>query len=206
MLLPVSVRLQLLFAGLLMLGATGPISAQRGMLGGMGGEGIDQRPIRIVVDAGLTVPSGEFKAKHENGFHYGAMLIVAIPGFPIAIRPEVSLTQYKMKKPFSTTPVYGDFKNTNTVSGLGNIEVPIAGGLYVLGGAGILSLKSDTTTLGSQLAATNLLLDVGGGFRFRLGDHVDGYLEARMGTASFDKARFGYAKAQFVPLTFGLVF
>jgi hypothetical protein len=33
-----------------------------------------------------------------------------------------------------------------------------------------------------------------------------GFLEARMGAASYDAGKFGFSKAQFIPVTFGLVF
>lgn len=190
----------------LLLTTTRTASAQRGLFGGTGGDGADQKPIRVVVDGGLTVPSGEFKARHQNGFHYGAMLILTIPGLPIAIRPEVALTSFQIREPGTPSTILTDARHTKTVSGLGNIEVLVIGGLYVMGGGGFLSLKSDTATLGKQLSASNLMLDVGGGFRFKLGERIDGFLEARVGTASFDKKKFGYSRAQFVPLSFGLVF
>lgn len=206
--MPVAVSsvVRTLLSAALLLATTRPASAQRGLFGGMGGDGIAQQPVRVVVDGGLTVPSGEFKATHQNGFHYGAMLILTIPGLPIAIRPEVSLTSFRVREPPTASTLLTDYKHTKTVSGLGNIELPIAGGLYLMGGAGVLSLKADTATLGRQLSASNLMLDLGGGIRFKLGERIDGFLEARVGTASFDKEKFGYSRAQFVPLTFGLVF
>ena len=36
--------------------------------------------------------------------------------------------------------------------------------------------------------------------------NIQGFVEARAGTASFDKQKIGYSRTQFVPMTFGFVF
>ena len=82
---------------------------------------------------------------------------------------------------------------------LGNIELPIAGGLYVLGGAGLLQLDSEAQS------EAKVTFNVGAGARFNLG-RIDGFLEARFGTASYTAGTFGYSKTSFIPITFGLTF
>jgi hypothetical protein len=35
---------------------------------------------------------------------------------------------------------------------------------------------------------------------------VRAFIEARLGAASYDEGKVGFSKAQFIPVTFGLVF
>jgi hypothetical protein len=163
------------------------------------------RPISLVVSGGLTVPSADLGDLHDPGLHFDASLILNIPGFPIALRPEFSLTQFKLKEPFiPTTPDADDV--TNMLAFMGNIEVPLGGGLYVLAGGGILSLTVPEAGTGTEEQnSKKFTFDAGAGLRFALGG-IRGFVEARIGAASYDEGKFGFSKAQFIPITFGLVF
>lgn len=166
------------------------------------------RPIQLVVSGGLTLPSGDLKDFHDTGFHYDGSLIFRIPGFPIALRPELSLTTFKFKQsgdPLETPGVVSvDDAKTQLLSAMGNIEIPVAGGLYALAGIGALNADLKVPSFETE-SETALTLGVGAGYRFQLG-RAAGFVEARLGTASFDKSATTYKKAQFIPLTFGLVF
>lgn len=162
------------------------------------------RPVSLVISGGLTLPAGDLGDFHDSGFHYDASLLINIPGFPLTLRPEFSLTQFKWE---SIAPGGSMIDgSTQTIAALGNIEVPLGAGLYVLAGGGILSLsrESDVSTAG-DVSASEFMLDAGAGFRFALGS-MRGFVEARIGTASYDEGKIGFSKAQFIPLTFGLVF
>jgi hypothetical protein len=162
------------------------------------------RPINLVVSGGLTVPSSDLGDLHDPGFHYDASLLVNIPGFPLALRPEFSLTRFKLKDPVVTTPGADDV--TTMMAFLGNVEVPLGFGLYVLAGGGILSLSvAEAATTGEEESSKKFTFDAGAGFRFALGG-VRGFVEARIGAASYDQGKVGFSKAQFIPVTFGLVF
>ena len=170
----------------------------------------NQRPIRVAISGGLTLPSGDLKDFHDSGFHYDGSLIFNIPGLPFTIRPEVSLTTLKLKTTGlpsgSPTTGYGSGDNTRFLSGVGNIEVPLAGGLYLLGGVGAMNLKTDVAgTSSTELSQTNLVINAGAGFRFHI-SRIDGFVEGRVGTASYEQGKVGYSKAQFIPISFGLVF
>jgi hypothetical protein len=169
---------------------------------GMGGS---SRPISLVISGGLTVPSADLGDLHDAGLHYDAALIFNIPGFPIALRPEFSLTQFKLKDPVLVAPGADDV--TNMMAFMGNIEVPLGGGLYVLAGGGILSLSSPEalTPDGEEESSNKFTFDAGAGLRFALGG-IRGFVEARIGAASYEAGRMGFSKAQFIPITFGLVF
>ena len=163
------------------------------------------RPISLVVSGGLTVPSADLGDLHDPGLHFDASLILNIPGFPIALRPEFSLTQFKLKEPVLATPDADDV--TNMMAFMGNIEVPLGAGLYVLAGGGILSLSSPEalTPDGEEESSNKFTFDAGAGLRFALGG-IRGFVEARIGAASYEAGRMGFSKAQFIPITFGLVF
>lgn len=175
-------------------------SAARAQFPGMG----STRPISLVISGGLTVPAGDLGDFHDAGFHYDASLLLNIPGFPLTLRPEFSLTRFTWE---SIAPG-GSFIDgtTQTIAALGNIEVPLGAGLYVLAGGGILSLsrESDVSAEG-DVSATELTFDAGAGWRFALGG-MRGFVEARIGAASYDQRKVGFSKAQFIPFTFGLVF
>lgn len=167
---------------------------------GMGGS---PRPIQVVLSGGLTLPSGDLADLHDSGFHYDVSLLLNLAGFPIALRPELSVSRLALKDQ-SAAASGGDV--TQFFAMLGNIELPLGGGLYVLAGGGILSVSlAEAATVGSGESASKLTFDAGAGFRFRLGG-ASGFVEARMGTASYEQGKFGFSKAQFIPVTFGLVF
>ena len=182
----------------LIVSATSTGAQMPGMPGG-------SRPISLVISGGLTVPAADLGDLHDAGFHYDASLIFNIPGFPIALRPEFSLTQFKLKDAVLVTPGADDV--TNMMAFMGNLEVPLGGGLYVLAGGGILSLSAPEalTPDGEEESSKKFTFDAGAGFRFALGS-VRGFLEARIGAASYDQGKVGFSKAQFIPVTFGLVF
>lgn len=187
---------QVAFASLLTLVAVVPVHAQ---MPGMPGAG--SRPIRLVVSGGLVLPAGDLTDTHDAGFHVDASLLLNLGGMPFTLRPELSLSRLKLKDAISSGS--GD-DVTQMIAALGNIEFPLAGGLYVLAGGGLLSLS--TPGSGSEdLSASKFTFDAGAGFRFQLGSAA-GYVEARMGTASYDQGKFGFSKAQFIPVSFGLVF
>ncbi len=153
------------------------------------------RPIRVVVSGGLTVPSGDLKDLHDTGFHYDASLLVTIAGFPIALRPEVSLTRFSLKDASTSGGSYGS-GDTQMFGALGNLELPLAGGLYVMAGGGVLSLKTPDGTTSGDLSQSKFTMDAGAGFRFRLGG-ISGFVEGRVGSASYDQGKVGFSKAQF---------
>lgn len=192
-------RLRAAFVSLLVL--SGSATVARAQFPGMAGS---SRPISLVISGGLTVPSSDLGDLHDAGLHYDAALILSIPGFPIAFRPEFSLTQFKLKEPV-LTPNADDV--TNMMAFMGNLELPLGGGLYVLAGGGILSMSVPEALApdGEEESSKKFTFDAGAGLRFALGG-IRGFLEARIGAASYDQGKIGFSKAQFIPVTFGLVF
>ena len=193
-------RMRALFTSLLVLSCTATIA--RAQFPGMGGS---TRPISLVVSGGLTLPAGDLGDFHDSGFHYDASLLLTIPGLPITLRPEFSLTQMKLKNFVPQTPNADDM--TSMMAFMGNIEVPLGGGLYVLAGGGILNMSVPEALApgGEEESSNKFTLDAGAGLRFALG-RMRGFVEARIGAASYEQGKVGFNKAQFIPFTFGLVF
>lgn len=173
----------------------------------LGGMPAGTRPVSLVISGGLTVPAADLADLHDAGFHYDASLLLNFPGFPVALRPEFSLTRFKLKDPVTPGGGYSGGDVTQMIAAMGNVELPLAGGLYVLAGGGILSLSvpAGATTGGQDESSSQFTFDAGAGFRFALGS-ARGFVEARVGAASYDEGKFGFSKAQFIPVTFGLVF
>jgi len=172
------------------------------------GGGMSKRPIQLVISGGLTLPAGDLKDLHDTGFHYDGSLLINIAGFPLTLRPEASFTRLSLKDPVSTTGStgYGSGDVTQMFAALGNIEVPLGGGLYALAGGGVLNLKTPTSsTATTDISQSKITFDAGAGLRFRLGG-ITGFVEGRVGTASYDEGKFGFSKATLIPITFGLVF
>ena len=132
---------------------------------------------------------------HDAGLHFDAALLLNIPGFPIALRPEFSLTQFKLKEPVLATPDADDV--TNMMAFMGNLEVPLGGGLYVLAGGGILSMSVPEALApdGEEESSNKFTFDAGAGLRFALGG-IRGFVEARIGAASYDEGKLGFSRAQ----------
>lgn len=177
--------------------------------GGLMGSGA-RKPISVVVSGGLTVPSGDLADFHDTGFHYDASMIFTFAGLPIAIRPELSLTTLKFKNspllatPPGTTTADVDDLRTRMLSAVGNVEIPLVAGLYAIAGIGALNSKVTSPDVDTE-GQTALTFGAGAGFRFRV-SRIAGFVEGRFGSASYEKGKIGYSQAQFIPLTFGLVF
>lgn len=165
------------------------------------------RIICFIASGGLTLPAADLADFHDSGFHADASAILNIPGLPIAFRPEFSLTQFKLKQPVNTTPTETT-DVTKMFAAIGNVELGLGGGLYVLAGGGILSTSAFGVVGGvasEEDSQTKFTFDAGAGYRFKLGG-IHGFLEARVGSASYDQGTFAFEKAAFIPITFGLVF
>lgn len=88
---------------------------------------------------------------------------------------------------------------------LGNIEVPLAGGLYVIGGVGATNVKSGASSSANDVSQTALTYNGGAGIRFRLGG-ISGFIEGRLKDIAVDQGRALFSDVKTVPVSFGLVF
>jgi len=161
-------------------------------------------PLQFIVNGGLTVPAGDLKDFNDPGVHVAGSLLFRLAGF--SLRLELSLTRLKQKIPALGTPAalsYGStadtLQTTQMLGALGNIELPLFAGLYVIAGVGALNLDT------SNNSQTNVTFNGGAGWRFQIG-RLGGFIEGRYGSASYEAGTFGFSGAQFIPVSFGLIF
>ncbi len=182
------------------------------------------RPVSLIVSGGATIPTGSFKDYHNLGIHGDASLLINVFGQALRLRPELTYGRFSISDKLSTalglaravrgailptarnaTAAYSTSDVSTLLGGFGNIEVPLAAGLYVLAGVGAIDLKTDATTTGASFNATNLSYNGGAGLRFKLGG-IAGFVEGRLNNIAVDKGKALFKDVRTVPVTFGLVF
>lgn len=183
------------------------------------------RPISVVVSGGATVPTGSFKDYHDLGMHADVSLLLNLFGQSLRLRPELTYGRFAISDEIraslglsrqgalasmlaggtaKSAALDGDAVST-LLGGFGNVEIPLAGGLYALAGIGAVGLSTDVTSGGQSLSTTNLSYNGGAGLRFKLGA-IAGFIEGRLTGISVDKGRALFRDVRTVPVTFGLVF
>lgn len=100
---------------------------------------------------------------------------------------------------------YGSGDASTLLGLLGNVEIPITGGLYLLGGVGATNVKSIASTSLRDVSQTALTYNGGAGIRFRLGG-ISGFIEGRLKDIAVDKGKAVFSEVKTVPVSFGLVF
>lgn len=202
----------------------GVVASSRVLAQGMAGS---SRPISLVVSGGATVPTGAFKDYNDLGVHADVSVIVRLMGLGIRLRPEISYGRFSLKNDYqppalqvspgvatfarSTSAVgatsrYGGTADASTLLGLlGNVELPLAAGLYVLVGVGGTNIKSGASVTAEDVSLTALSYNGGAGFRFHLGG-VSGFVEGRVSSLSLDKGKALFKEVRTIPVTFGIVF
>lgn len=184
-----------------------------------------KRPVSLIVSGGATVPTGSFKDYHDLGVHADVSVLLNILGQGLRLRPELTYGRFsisdKLKSSLglsratrgallpngraSTSAAYSTESVSTLLGGFGNIELPLAGGLYVLAGIGAIDLTTDATTTGSSLSTTQISYNGGAGLRFKLGG-IAGFVEGRLTDIAVDKGKALFKDVRTVPVTFGLVF
>ncbi|MEP7383568.1 MAG: hypothetical protein ABI910_17925 [Gemmatimonadota bacterium] len=88
---------------------------------------------------------------------------------------------------------------------LGNVEVPLTAGLYVIAGVGATNVKSGATTAAEDVSQTALTYNGGAGLRFRIG-RIAGFVEGRLKNIAVDKGKALFSDVTTIPVSFGIVF
>lgn len=209
-----------LIAGIAGIGIAIPVQAQLG-------EG-SSRPISVVVSAGTSVPTGNFEDYHNVGIHGDLSVILNLAGQGIRFRPEISYQRFSLKAnsevvPLSVAPaavafariatlgrvVPGDGSGGSDVSSLlgimGNVELPLTRGFYLIGGVGASQVRTGATETGEDASETALAYNGGAGLRFRIGS-VSTFIEGRLQTLSIEEGRALFTSVRTIPVTIGIVF
>lgn len=193
------------------------------------------RPVTVVVSGGASVPVGGFKDYNDLGVHADVSLLVRIAGQSIRLRPEFSYSRFSLKdasgqplptssfaapnravpgsvvrsmgaaSSVATSAAYGSSDASTLLGLLGNVEIPLTGGLYLLGGVGATNVKSGASNSTTDVSQTALTYNGGAGIRFRLGG-ISGFVEGRLKDIAVDKGKALFSDVKTVPVSFGVVF
>ncbi len=186
------------------------------------------RPVSIVVSGGAAIPMGDFKDYHPLGIHGDVSLVVKLAGQAIRLRPEISFQRFALKDrvaevvPLSVSPALATLSRPATLaraipgdgasggassllSVLGNVELPLAGGVYLIGGVGAGHVTTGATGATTDVSQTALTYNGGAGVRFRVGA-VAGFVEGRLQNLSIDEGKALFRDVRTIPVTVGIVF
>ena len=160
----------------------------------------DARAVRFGVQAGLSMPTGDFGDGANMGFLVGGTLDLRPAALPVYFRADLAYQRWGLDdEAFGGLDVDG---NASQISLAGNVVFPFpTEGMarpYVLGGLGIYRSTISAEFLGEEQdeSETDLGFQLGGGVQFRLSG-FDTYIEARY---------HDVADASFIPIVFGLKF
>lgn len=185
------------------------------------------RSVAGIVSAGAAIPTGSFEAHHDVGFHADLSALVRLAGQGLRLRPEVSIARFSVKGPIgvvvplSVEPSVGALARTagarlapddegtsgasTLLTFLGNVELPLTRGSYLIGGVGATRVSSEANSSGDTVQQTALTYIGGAGVRFHLGA-ISGFVEARLQNLAADDAKFSFNSVRTIPVTIGIVF
>jgi hypothetical protein len=167
------------------------------------------RIIQFVVNGGAAVPTGKFSDAHDMGLHAAGSIILNVLG--LRLRPEATWTKFNIKDAFKNnlpcTPpgCTTGAGSTQMIGAMGNIELPLFAGLYVIGGVGELSLSTDNAAGAATFKGAKFTIDGGAGWRARVGA-ISVFLEGRVNSVYTDQGAVNWKDVKVIPVTFGLVF
>ena len=93
-------------------------------------------------------------------------------------------------------------RHTTRLSALANLELPVAGGNYLVGAVGLARVRTTDATAGDDFTANALTCAGGIGWRMRLG-RVEGFVEARLQRLSIKAGRAYCREVQAAPISIG---
>ena len=166
------------------------------------------RPVKIGIGGGLSVPVSDAKNSLKNGFHGELMVMWAGEGLPIGVRGSVGYERLTLKGLASGTD--GD---TRILSGIGNLSLGFPVGPvkpYIIAGLGAFNAQKSVSGISSP-SKTKFGIDAGAGLEFKLGG-ILGFVEGKFQNVFSDQgfsSALGSAKAfstQIIPVTFGVFF
>lgn len=180
-----------------------------------------ERPIRLVVSGGMQLPTGSFADYHDFGVQANAGVQLNVGG--LRLRPELSYSRFGFKElsevltglagapggasTGARRDAYSDAVTT-LLGGFANLELPFGSGRvqpFVLAGVGAVKVASDATASTVFFSDVNASLNVGAGFRLRLGG-ISGLIEARLNNVPTGDPRAFFKDLRTIPVTFGFVF
>lgn len=151
---------------------------------------------RLGIAAGANVPTSTLDETHDTQFHGVVSLNARSRGTPFGFRAEGAWYQFGGE---------GDLRNLRSIGVTGNVTVDLPGQAirpYLIAGAGYYNTKPEGLD-----ATSSLGFNGGVGLRFPLTGATSAYLEGRLHHVIDGIQRGGEDRnAQFVPISFGIVF
>jgi opacity protein-like surface antigen len=188
-----------------------------------------ERPIRIGIGGGVSMPVGDFKngdaSALRRDFKQGAAgqgyIEFRAPGTPFGFRASVTYNRFGVGNlqlgGSGAQAAAASDGYSQVLGGLANVSLQLPTGPirpYVLAGLGAFNVKNTASlaaTPGGVVAApdessTNFGVNGGAGVLIRLGG-IEGFAEARVANVYTKQEKFANLKnLQYIPITFGLSF
>lgn len=163
----------------------------------------DARAVRFGVQAGLSLPTGDFGDAANMGFLVGGTMDLRPASLPVYFRADLAYQRWGLESvDFEGFDIDG---NASQISLAGNVVLPFpTEGMarpYILGGLGFYrtTLNLEIEGVEDDESETDLGFQFGGGVQFRLSG-FDTYLEARYHDVGGD------TDASYIPIVFGIKF
>lgn len=151
---------------------------------------IPLKPWSFGVQAGASMPTGDFGNLASTGFNVGGNVKFKSPGLPVAVQGEVLYNSFSGKTVGTIT-----WPTTKLLGFGGAASWAMPSGLYFIGGLGMYNFSCDGCT-----GSTKLGLNGGLGFNLPLSGFGT-FVEARFHTVMTDNSN-----TNFMPISFGIRF
>jgi opacity protein-like surface antigen len=179
------------------------------------------RPIRIGLGGGVTVPTSDYKDALQQGYNGQGFILFRPAGFPVGLRATFTYNRFNVEnfqvgQDGQLFPGGGQTGQTVTdgytqiLGALGNLTFELPTGRvrpYLLAGLGAFNVKNqaETATETGSTSSTEFGVDGGAGVRLRLFG-LDAYLEGRIANVYTDRGFVDTKSVKYVPITFGILF
>ena len=179
------------------------------------------RPIRIGIGGGVTVPTANYRDALEQGYNGQGFILFRPAGFPVGLRATFTYNRFGVEnfqvgQDGQRFPGGGQTGQTVTdgytqiLGALGNVTFELPTGRvrpYLLAGLGAFNVKNqaETSTASESTSSTEFGIDGGAGLRLRLFG-LDAYLEGRLANVYTDRGFVDAKSVKYVPVTFGILF
>ena len=160
-------------------------------------------PIKFGVAGGITLPQGDLGDDEEgagmgSGYNLQGMIGFQAPMVPVGLRVDV---MYNSLKNDDADVDYTNF--SGTLNGIFNLGMAPMVSPYLIGGVGMYNQKFAAGD--EDISKTSFGLNGGVGVRFSLSDFST-FAEARYHHVMSEDEEEGWGNAQFVPISFGIMF
>jgi opacity protein-like surface antigen len=172
------------------------------------------RPFTFGVSAGATIPTGDLAENDPDldccgastGFNVNGLIGFQSPTMPVGFRGEVMYNRFGLKNLPSGVDGNGTIIGVNLnaiVGGSGNVGISP----YFIGGVGYSQFKGSIEEDGLEISASTSAFGVNGGVGIKIPlSGFQTFIEARYHYLFSEDEDEGTSNAQFIPISFGIMF